>query len=87
MTASQDWFPGADYPDREVWLKIRATPRKRRGGRYIHAHPLPTLGGPRPLCEPLVLGINATKRALDKIGKRSSLVKQRHAYYRRGANE
>ena len=94
--ATQDWFPGRDYPDREVWLKIRRTPRGgvSRARRMIHD----SSGGP------LVLGINAAKRAaraydeyIDWMcgGRASSLrteprrhqeiVRARHAYYRKSA--
>jgi hypothetical protein len=85
---SQDWFPGRDFPDREVWLKIRATPKGgvSKARRLIHD----SASGP------MILGINAAKRAAkiyDRMqrllkGRRDPLqhqciVKARHDYYRR----
>jgi hypothetical protein len=86
VTASQDWFPGRDYPDREIWLKIRATPKGgvSRARRMIH----------NSASGPMILGINAAKRAADSVasprvghpakrGFRAGIVIERHAYYRR----
>lgn len=64
------YFPGQDYPDREVWLKIRYTPRNLHRGRILYAGK-----------KPLVVGTNAAKRALG--ADRSELLKQRREYYHR----
>jgi hypothetical protein len=94
MSTSQDWFPGRDYPDREVWLKVRA-PRVSTKARLIHD----SAKGP------LILGINAAKRAAraydaylnwicggsKRQGPRTEptrhqqIVRARHAYYRKVA--
>jgi hypothetical protein len=81
------YFPGRDYPDREVWLKLRA-PRISKFARLIHD----SVKGP------LVIGINQAKRVSDFMhsvncgtkhpanhGSRREIVKQRHAYYARRA--
>lgn len=88
VTQSQDWFPGLDYPDREIWLKIRHTPKGgvSKARRLIHD----SASGP------MILGINAAKRAanlhdkmLRPLGGRSAerqkIARARHAYYRRAA--
>lgn len=77
MNESQNWFPGADYPDREVWLRIRSTPRNQRRGRVIQnvqkrivqVWELDAAGKPievsrdRQFLMPIVIGINKAKRA------------------------
>lgn len=79
----QDYFPGRDYPDREVWLKKRDTPRGQLHGAVIYSGR-----------KPLALGINQAKRFASRDafyagespnpkhcrGKR--IVAHRHAYYR-----
>lgn len=74
-----NYFPGRDYPDREVWLKRRATNLHGRVNRWIHQG-----------VTPFVLGLNKLKRQLDAAGRatgvarpRQTLIRQRHAYYRR----
>ena len=76
---SAQYWPGRDYPDREVWLKRRATNLRGRINRVIH-------DGKKPF----VLGLNKLKRQLDAAGRatgvtrpRQTLIQQRHAYYRR----
>lgn len=46
MTEST-WFPGKDFPDREKWLAIRATPRRvyvrpvqEEAPAWLRPHPL-----------------------------------------------
>lgn len=56
---SQDWFPGRDYPDRDVWLAKRNTPRGQVYGKLIYAHSNEA-GAKRA---PLQFGINKAKRA------------------------
>lgn len=64
MTQSQDWFPGADYPDREVWLAIRSTPKtgpfaiRKRVVRWVTRHH-------GAYHAPLDLGLNRAKAGLD----------------------
>lgn len=80
------FFPGADYPDREIWLAKRYTDLRafRDRGRVIYS-------GKKPLC----LGINRIKRAertafaiMSWPGRRypkrspDSIIKARHNYYR-----
>lgn len=59
--ASQDWFPGRDYPDREVWLAKRNTPRGQIHGKLIYTHTK------SPKMEPLALGINRAKREAHRV--------------------
>ena len=103
------YWPGRDYPDREVWLKRRATNLRGRINRVIHQGD-----------KPFVLGVNKLKRQLDAAARgiqparsapfvlslnklqnrrydsavsrripvrvfhpRQTLIRQRHAYYRR----
>lgn len=70
-----EYFPGKDYPDREVWLKIRAAQRQKPEPRVIYRG-----------AQPLALGINAAKRMADAGGNpkhtRSKIGKHRHDYYR-----
>jgi len=79
MTASQDWFPGLDFPDREEWLKYRA----KRAGK-------PVVLSWSHTKQPLVLGLNKLKRAAKKLGgaagraQRQEIVRQRHAFAQRG---
>jgi hypothetical protein len=76
------YFPGQDYPDREVWLAKRATPRKRPAGTVIYTA---RKGG-----KSLRLGINLAKRIeeriLDRPGDRfkksgGGVIGARHRYY------
>ena len=72
------YFPGRDYPDREVWLAKRATPRKNRRYVYIYMHPPYTQDGPdgalkRPEMKPFAFGINAHKRRMDAAARSSGL--------------
>ena len=71
---NQPYFPGRDYPDREIWLKKRCTNRReiRDRGAVLYSGK-----------KPLVIGTNAAKRSLDGMGHgRGELIKERHAYYR-----
>ena len=75
----QLYFPGRDYPDRETWLKRRATNLRGRINRILHQGK-----------QPFAPGLNKLKRQLDAAGRatgvvrpRQTLIKQRHAYYRR----
>lgn len=95
MTQSQTWFPGKDFPDREIWLKIRTTPRnlvKFLGRLFQNKDPVDGS------LQPIVIGINKAKRAArlsdrlinmlrapgapKKFPAHTNLVRQRHAYYR-----
>lgn len=55
------YFPGRDFPDREVWLARRCTDRRafRRRGTVIYSS---REGG-----KPLRLGINLAKRIEERI--------------------
>jgi hypothetical protein len=100
MNASQTWFPGKDYPDREVWLKFRA-PRISVKARLIHD----SAKGP------LVLSLNRAKRIAARVDRshrshavkmtrdylggttpkrqhlaHAGLVRQRHEYYAKRAD-
>lgn len=78
------YWPSLDYPDREVWLKIRAERNKPRPTRVLYSGK-----------KPLVLGINKIKRAIrqrpnkDKRGLdlHKDLIHHRHSYYRNSDNE
>jgi hypothetical protein len=90
MTPSQNWFPGQDYPDRDIWLEYRA-PRISTKARLIWDS---SKG-------PMKLGINAAKRAArtaDKmatalrqngaprcVSNHQALVEARHGYYAKRA--
>lgn len=78
VQADPEYFPGKDYPDREVWLKIRAAQHQKPESRVIYR----TKHKPQPLA----LGINAAKRMADAGGNpkhtRSKIAKHRHDYYR-----
>lgn len=81
------YWPGRDYPDREVWLKKRAAQREKPPVVVVYHD-----GSRRPLS----LGINQAKRmaAADTVkrgenpnpkrkrGCRQSIVVSRHSYYR-----
>lgn len=83
----ESYWPSLQYPDREVWLRIRLAQRDPLPEVVIHSGK-----------QPLVLGLNAAKRSADetfkqriynrnvkhaaKNGSRHALVKHRHAYYR-----
>lgn len=87
----KQFFPGRDYPDREVWLKIRTTPANlwRHRGLTIYSS---RKGG-----KPMVLGINFQKHQEEQLlggrGRRFpkkppikggtivGIVGARHAYY------
>lgn len=87
------YFPGKDYPDREVWLKIRAA----QGDGYAKAsrlvyNPTPKDGQGRLLkSKPYFIGNNAAKKgarlAEDPRKAHQTLVRLRHAAYRRAGNE
>jgi hypothetical protein len=95
ITETPTYFPGKDYPDREVWLAKRHT--KLPPPVYVYRHPLPDEKGRQPKREPLKLGINNAKRMASRDafnrGENSnpkhcrgkSIVAYRHAYYRREA--
>lgn len=81
------YFPGRDYPDREVWLKKRET--NKRAIKEASEKPIYHTQGGR---KPLRLGLNAAKRAAkaDKFDGdvlHQDIVRQRHAYYRRRAGQ
>ncbi len=56
---SADYFPGRDFPDREVWLARRNTPRNlfKQRGKLIHASRDQNGKGVT-----LVMGVNKLKR-------------------------
>lgn len=75
------FFPGRDYPDREIWLAKRCTDLKaiRDRGRVIYSGK-----------KPMFLGINKVKREersrpfgrpRKKAGVQFSLIAARHNYY------
>lgn len=81
------YWPGRDYPDREVWLKKRATQRE--------VPPVTTVYRANSY-EPLALGINQAKRVAalqasrlgdstnpkqHRGGCRQSIIVSRHNYY------
>jgi hypothetical protein len=74
------FWPGEDYPDREIWLAKRANltfaQLCRSRGRVLYEV---KRGG-----KPLAMGVNATKRVLDggPDGRRE-LLAQRREYYQR----
>jgi len=73
------YFPGRDYPDREVWLAKRYTDPKLKRGRSGAVLYAITPEQRRPL----ILGINKLKRDLDARGMgRRLLIQRRHAFYR-----
>jgi len=74
MTQTQDWFPGKDFPDREVWLKIRETKNVAPGRLVFNSKD-----------GPMAIGINNAKRASDRAGSRQNLIRTRHAHYRNRA--
>jgi hypothetical protein len=74
------YFPGRDYPDREVWLKKRYTPRKHPPRLVAHVSLMPTDRTEGIKGKTLYMGINRAKRALGK--ERAPLIKQRQEYYR-----
>jgi hypothetical protein len=77
------YFPGQDFPDREVWLARRHTDRHAPRGTLIYTA---VKGG-----KPLRLGINLAKRIEERIlGRRGArfikrggggVVQARHRYY------
>jgi hypothetical protein len=77
---SPPYFPGRDYPDREVWLKRRYTPQLRsRPCFVIHVSLMPTDRKDKIKGRTLRLGVNAAKRYL--VDNRTPLLKQRREYY------
>lgn len=83
MTQSQTWFPGRDYPDREMWLLKRYTPRVVDTTEPVYLHRGANENGVTPPGVPMKLGINVTKR---RAGHRkgyahSAMVHARHRMY------
>ncbi len=70
-----EYFPGKDYPDREVWLKIRAAQHDKAPVRVVYSG-----------LQPFAIGINAAKRMADAGGnpkhtRGKKIVRHRHRYY------
>ena len=92
MNTSDLYFPGRDFPDREVWLKIRNTPRnlwKRFVRTFYNPCPVDDKGNRLPH-KSYFRGFNAAKRgaklADDPRAAHQTLVRARHAYYHRRRN-
>lgn len=93
------YFPGRDYPDRDVWLAKRNTwqgnphiARRIYNSYGRHAVTDPVSGDTLHVRKPLILGINVAKRRALAAGNpnpkhnetRSRIVEHRHAAARRG---
>lgn len=69
------YWPGKDYPDRDVWLAKRAAQRAKPQPRVVYTGR-----------QPLALGLNVVKRRADASENpeqgRRNIVKHRHDYYR-----
>lgn len=70
------YWPGRDYPDRDLWMQRRATPRTLKHERVAYSG-----------AKPLAPGINAAKRAARADGTYQQLLKSRAAYRRRSSEQ
>lgn len=76
LDVTQPYWPGRDFPDRDLWMQRRATPRVLKRERVVYS-------GPKPLAP----GINAAKRAARANGTYQQLLKSRAAYRRKRSEQ
>lgn len=77
----EPYWPGKDYPDREVWLAKRAAQRVKPQAQRVYTGR-----------QPMALGINNAKRLADGDGnpkhvRSKKIVQHRHEYYHKRYGE